>query len=137
MAPYANEPRTSITQMPVEILDIIATHLFHDGLGQIDSLTSFASVSHRFRQSALPLLFNRVSYAMRDGLDPSPSGSLQYLIGKSHLVCHVQTLVISMPFERQDQDRGTNASVTQENHLSGLEKLRKSLHEMPVLRHIR
>lgn len=141
VAAFSHEPKTSIRQLPVEILDDIAQHVFDDGLRQIDILIPFASTCRRFRESALPILFRRVSFAVQEDDDDCAGGNLRRLLAHPHLLTKVQALHVTVPFDRpgtvpQALGHTTSPSVARP-HASDLETLREALLSMPLLRRVR
>lgn len=142
VAAFSHEPKTSIRQLPPEILDDIAQYVFDDGLRQIDILIPFASTCRRFRESALPILFRQVSYAIQEDDDDCVGGNLRRLLAHSHLLTKVQALHITVPFDRPGtvpqalRYTATLPSVVRPD-ASDLESLRQALLSMPLLRRVR
>lgn len=135
------EPKPTAKELPSEILDMIARYLFDDGLGQLDSLLPFASVSHHFRQSALPLLYSTVSHVVRDRLDQGEGGLLRRLINHAHLLCHVRTLHLRRPVDVKGfippQNPNDADALTRTHQALDLQVIHHSLPAMPRLQQIR
>lgn len=138
---YPSDPKPIAKELPSEILDIIARHILQDALGQLDSLISFASVSHHFRQSALPLLYSTVSHIVRDRLDQGEGGLLRRLVHHDHLLCHVRSLHLRRPVDIKGfippQDQKLAATLAEKYRVLDLRVIRDTLLAMPRLQQIR
>lgn len=128
-------------QLPVEVLDNIAEHLYESSYYQVDVLLAFSLVSQQFRKSALTFLFGTVTHVVRDRWNHCQRGQLQSLQRHPQLLSYVHTLHILRPLGKQEYevDDTENFTVTQahERTLLDLQVLRESLPLLQRLRRIR
>lgn len=141
MHPLAMEHATKFQELPSEMLDLIAAHLYETGFGQAETLLAFSLVSRQFRWSALPFLFNTATHVVRDRLDQCEHGFLPWLLNHPHLLRHVQHVHILRPPDIRtfipSLDQAGADNLTLEHRTSDLRVLKDSLPWMDRLRRIR
>jgi hypothetical protein len=90
-------PTASISDLPQEVLDVIVRFLYQATGHRIVGILAFSRACRQFRISALPVLFESVSFSVRQELTHLPHPSFAKLATQPRLLSHVKILSLYQP----------------------------------------
>jgi hypothetical protein len=109
-------PRISFTSLPPEVLSIVFVQLSNitvHSQNRFRQLVTVSTISHAFRQAALPLLFERASCVVRENPEDEPLPAFANLSERPDLLKHVKVLSIREALHvRQPQHNVTRGDRT-------------------------
>lgn len=90
--------KTTISDFPAEVLDIVLDHVYFDADCRLDGILPSSLTCRQFRQSLTHILFQSLTILVGRGLIQSRSyTTLQYMSTRPQLLKHVRNLDIRTP----------------------------------------